>query len=133
MGELAVLGLAAYYLTYIVTQSDFPPMENLRNAVFKRWGVASWQGYLIMCSWCVSAYTSALVVGATTAIDGLARPTAVWLAVAAVSGVASLLVNGLAANKDALLRRDISKPQGKSFIDRVDDAVNEEMVRRGKA
>lgn len=106
---LVVLGLAAHYITYVVTQSDFPPVEWLRTLVFNRWGGGSWQWYLINCGWCISAYASAQVVVPTAMLYNVPLPLAVWLAVASISGTLILLVNGVMENKSMLQRREISE------------------------
>lgn len=127
--ELVTMGLATYYLTYVVTQSDFPLAERFRMAVIKRWGSSSWQGYLAFCGWCVSAYTSAIVVGATAIGPGVPIPVLVWLAVAAISGVLILLVNGLAQTKNLLLGRSLADRIPPNPVDRVQEAVDQELKR----
>jgi len=111
IGWILGLGLAAFYITYVVTQSDFPPAEQLRAAVYRRWSQQSWQGYLVMCGWCVSAYASAVVVGGAAAFSDVPLPVVVWLAVAAVSGWLAMLAN-IAINKELLQRLEMKAKSG---------------------
>jgi hypothetical protein len=85
---LALCALASTYVTYVVTRSSFPLVENLRVKVFERWGEGSWQGYLATCSWCAGFWLAGLVTLTTwVAVDDLPVPVLVWLASAAVTGV----------------------------------------------
>lgn len=94
---LALCALAATYATYVVTRSSFPPVEALRIEVHRRWGEDSWPAYLSTCSWCAGFWVAGLVTLLTAlAVDSLPAPALVWLASAAVTGVALEVVDTLA-------------------------------------
>jgi hypothetical protein len=93
---LAVLALATFRLTRLVTRDDFPPVFWARTRIqrarplvtvvptvtdgtpqFRYW----WLGELVSCHWCASAYVSAGLVGVTWLLHGLPLPVFSWLAV----------------------------------------------------
>lgn len=125
MTMLVLLGLAAYYVTYVVTNSDFPPVEQLRLKVHTRWRDGSWQWYLVMCSWCVSAYSSAAVVSAAAIWGSVPLPVLTWLAVATLSGTIALL-NGLAENRSLQQLKELARPQ-------TNEAAGPSRRRRGRS
>lgn len=86
------LGLAAYYCTYVITESSFPPAEWLRETIYKKNPDGSWFT-LVTCSWCVSAYTAAAVVAAVAVVGSVPIPVVAWLATAAVSALIALVAN----------------------------------------
>lgn len=102
-----LLGLAAHYVTYVITHSNFPFVEWARVRIMKRWGTG-WQWEFMHCGWCMSAWTSAAVVGPTSIWGNVPLPVVVWLAVASLSGTLILLVNGVLDNKYLLQRREIT-------------------------
>lgn len=79
---LLLMALAAHYLTYLVVDSDFPPIELVRATIISKVPDGSSISYLLTCYWCVSAYTGLAVVGAVDLFQGLASPVVWWLAVA---------------------------------------------------
>lgn len=123
---LVLLGLAAYYVTYVVTQSDFPPVENMRVRVHDRWAGA-WQDYLFHCGWCVSAYASAVVVGVSAQWMDVPVPGVVWLAVAAISGMLIFMVNGVLDTYGIKLMKDLREGSTKPT-----SAVAPKARRRGR-
>lgn len=81
-----VMGLAAHYITYVVTQSSFPPIERARDAIVNKRGPGSWQAYLSTCIWCVSFYAAAAVTAVTAQFADVPVPAVFALAVASGSG-----------------------------------------------
>jgi hypothetical protein len=105
---LAVLSLATFRLTRLITRDDFPPIfyarrwiQTRRPAVVReparvrimtgahRGGYHGavdytdywWLGELVSCPWCASAYISGGLVSVTWFIHGLPLPVFFWLAV----------------------------------------------------
>lgn len=115
------MGLAAHYITYVITESSFPPAQSLRDRVVARWKEGSWLAYLVTCAWCVPAYASAAVVGGAAVTSSVPLPVVAWLAVASLSGSMMLIVNGLLNYSMLKVMKDLnspveteSKPQGKT-------------------
>ena len=88
-----LVALATCYATYVLARSDFPPVEAVRIAVFKKWGEGSAPAYLATCPWCVSFYASGVATLATALAAGLARPGLVWIGAAAVSGAFHVVID----------------------------------------
>lgn len=104
---LALCALAVTYVTYVVTRSSFPLVENLRVAVFKRWGEGSWQAYLATCAWCAGFYLAGLVTLVTDlVVESVPAPVLVWLASAAVAGFVLTVVDALDRVRSARADRD---------------------------
>lgn len=101
-----LVALATCYATYVVARSEFPPMELVRVAVFKRWGEGSWQSYLVSCAWCISAYTAGAVTAGTAILAEAPRPVLLWLGAAAVSGAFHQVID-LIAKLTTLVERRI--------------------------
>jgi hypothetical protein len=89
---LVLLVLATFIVTYVVTESEFPPADWFRSKVE---GLNSKSMLtLFTCPWCFSAYVAAaLVVGVDNWFVPLALPLLWWLgtwgaaaAIAAVTG-----------------------------------------------
>lgn len=103
---VALMSLATYRITRLVTADTFPPILWVRDRVAGGWrqaeehetpvevidGVPSvynkraswspyWLGELMTCPWCASAYVATGVVGSVWAIDGLPLPVLLWLSV----------------------------------------------------
>lgn len=58
--DLAVLALAAYRLTRLVTTDTL--LEPLRERWWRRFPPSTQPGYLITCDWCTSMWISAPIV-----------------------------------------------------------------------
>lgn len=86
MTWLILLALATHFLTYIITDSSFPPIERVRDAIIENHPDAP-IAYLVTCPWCVSVYTAAAVVGAADLFSlSLPAPVAWWFACAILGG-----------------------------------------------
>lgn len=86
---LVLICLATHRVTHLLAQDEFPPIADARAWVLDRWGEHSWQAYLSVCSWCMSVYVAAGVVGATILV-GASVPLPVLVA-ATASTVTGLL------------------------------------------
>lgn len=91
---LVAFVLTVHWLTYLVTRSDFPPVEAVRFALVK-WvdahpssRFASAVDYLVTCPWCVSPYISGILVSIllVTRDGGVPNPVLVALAAASYTG-----------------------------------------------
>ncbi len=103
---LAVDFLACYRLTRLVVEDTFPPVKVVRDAIVRRHTTvrAITAGgtieephalaELVQCPWCASFWLAALVVVARWNVPGWWTPVAVVLALSAVSGIVSGLVDG---------------------------------------
>lgn len=86
MTWLILLALATHFLTYLVTDSSFPPIERARDAIIDKYPDTP-LAYLVDCPWCVSVYTAAGVVGATDLFSlSLPAPVVWWFACAILGG-----------------------------------------------
>lgn len=92
---LILMVLAAFRLTRLIVEDDFPPIAWMREYVREarphvrkeidadgkyeyRWW---WLGELVSCHWCASAYVAAGVVGLSTVVVSVPLPVLWWLAV----------------------------------------------------
>jgi hypothetical protein len=91
MTWLILLALATHFLTYLVTDSSFPPIERARDAIIEAYPDSP-LAYLVDCPWCVSVYTSAAVVGGADLFSlSLPVPVAWWFACAILGGWLGML------------------------------------------
>lgn len=51
--------LTAYYPVYVITRSEFPPVEWLKNRLAERAGEDSGWSKLLECGWCIGAHITA--------------------------------------------------------------------------
>lgn len=91
--SVILLILATFYVTYVVTQSDFPPIAFVRDHIIERWGLDGWLGYLSTCAWCASVYISAIFVIGTNQVTDIHLPLLVWLSAAGVTGILMEIIN----------------------------------------
>ena len=104
--QLAVLALATYYVTYVVTRSSLPPVKWARRTIETKWDGSS-AAYLVNCPWCAGFWVAAVIVGVTAVVSSVAWPVAVVFACAGVAGVVQHAVDvadeviELAALRDA--------------------------------
>lgn len=94
---LLLAALATAYITYVLTESEFPLLVRIRAALEARWGEDSWQVYLSTCGWCMSFYTSSAVVGVTSTVRDVTLPGLVWLATAFLSGFLLLVTQAISS------------------------------------
>lgn len=115
---VVTLGLATFWLTYVVTRSEFPPVSWLRERVFvaherarnlNRDRLADvprtssferplfWATYLLTCPWCAAPYVaSALVLAVVHLSHGaVATPFLVVLSASALTGFLQTVVDRL--------------------------------------
>jgi hypothetical protein len=85
--------LSAFYITYVITKSEFPPAESLRVQIVDRYGEGSSAAYLVQCAWCAGFYVSGVVALATDVAVGIDMLALVWLGTAAAVGILSELVS----------------------------------------
>lgn len=83
---IAVLALATYYVTYVVTRSSLPPVKWARRTIETRWDGHS-IAYLVNCPWCAGFWVACAIVGVTAWVDSVPWPVAVVFACAGVAGV----------------------------------------------
>ena len=70
---------ASWRLAHLVARDSFPPTVALRKRAIRR-GPSSFWALLVTCPLCVSAYTSAAIVGAMAVGYDVPAPVLVWLA-----------------------------------------------------
>jgi len=79
--------LAAYRLTRLVVQDDFPPVARARDLVKEAAGPTSSVTQMLECPWCSGFWVSALVVAARGWLPRVWAPAASALALSAVTGI----------------------------------------------
>lgn len=84
--KVVCLCLAAARITRLIVADSFPPIENARQRVRRRWGEVGWQWYLATCPWCMGVWVSGAVTAVVTAWYGLPFPLLVWGAAAWAAG-----------------------------------------------
>lgn len=96
MLAVALVVLATYRLTRLITADAFPPLAAARAKVADRFGEDSAWAYLAECPWCVSVYAGAIVTAATDLAGvPLEAPVLVWAASSALTGILSVIVDRL--------------------------------------
>lgn len=87
--RIALIVLATYRLTRLITVDAFPPVKRAREWIEDWKGPDSALAYLVNCAWCVSIYVGAIVVVAVDKLtnQGVAVPVAVWLSASAITGL----------------------------------------------
>lgn len=91
-----MLSLATFRLTRLLAQDMFPPLVTARRWVENRWGLDSWEAYLVHCMWCMSIYVAgAVTLGADRLLErGVPAPVLVWLAASTITGYLATLEPG---------------------------------------
>lgn len=87
LASLAAISLAGFYATYVITRSDFPPVEWLRVKVFEIFNEGSTPAYLATCPWCVGFYATGVATLLVNQVDDLHLPVLMWIAAAGVNGL----------------------------------------------
>jgi hypothetical protein len=82
-----LLGLTAYRLTRLIVVDEWPPVARPREAWSAR-HPGAWTTYLWNCPFCLSVWTSALIVGLTTIWVDLPAPVLWWGGTAGAVSVA---------------------------------------------
>lgn len=97
--------LACYRLTRLVVDDTFPPIQAMRDRIVDRHTTELTQpngivvtrpgplAELVQCPWCASVWLGALVVALRWNLPEWWTPVALVLALSAVAGIVSLLVD----------------------------------------
>lgn len=103
MRDLIAILLAIYYITYLVTRSEFPLMKWARDGITDRVKEDGSIAYLVTCPFCVGFWVSVLTVGITDLTYGVPLPVLVALAGAGTAGILQMLVD-LIISSEQLVR-----------------------------
>jgi len=85
-----ILALGAYRMTHIITTDAIA--DGFRNWVWSKYGPMTKIGYLITCNWCTGFWVSLLFVAGASILPQLMLVVSLVLAISAVIGLLSALV-----------------------------------------
>jgi len=85
-----ILALGAYRMTHIITTDAIA--DGFRGWVWSKFGPTTKIGYLITCNWCTGFWVSLLFVAGASILPQLTLVVSLVLAISAVIGLLSALV-----------------------------------------
>ena len=96
---IAVLVLATFRATWLVTRDEFPLVKYPREAIVRRTYETRWEwfGDLVSCHWCASGWLALGIVFATTVFHAVPLP---WLTWGAVWAGAAIIADVIADRKE---------------------------------
>lgn len=96
---LALLVLATFRITWLITTDEFPPVRHPRERLVHRTDGTRWEwlGDLVSCAWCASGWVSLITVLVTDRLveGGLPLPALWWFAVWAGAAIIAYLLTSV--------------------------------------